>query len=108
MAVGFESEEIHLYRLRERLRAMSDEALITFGKYARQLFGIRVSGTPDPYKIQLEEARQDWRRRHPKNGQATRWRQDEPGGNRVHGAARITRLMFGHDPEAISAVPEIL
>ena len=32
MAVGFESEEIHLYRLRERLRAMSDEALIMFGK----------------------------------------------------------------------------
>ncbi|MGB7727155.1 MAG: hypothetical protein WBL50_03930 [Candidatus Acidiferrum sp.] len=42
MAVGFESEEMHLYRLRERLRAMSDEALITFGKTARQLCGIRV------------------------------------------------------------------
>jgi len=53
MAVGFDSEEIHLYRLRERMRAMPDEALITFGKYARQLCGIRVSGTPDPYKIQL-------------------------------------------------------
>jgi hypothetical protein len=27
MAVGFDSEEIHLYRLRERLRAMSDEGV---------------------------------------------------------------------------------
>ncbi len=61
MAVGFESDEIHLYRLRERLRAMSDEALIAFGKYAKSLCGIRVSGTPDPYKIQLDEARREWR-----------------------------------------------
>jgi hypothetical protein len=67
MAVGFESEEIHLYRLRERLRAMSDEALITFGKQTRLLCGIRVSGTADPYKIQLREARQEWRRRHSKH-----------------------------------------
>jgi hypothetical protein len=48
MAIGFESEEIHLYRLRERLRAMSDEVSITFGKQTRQLCGIRVSGTPEP------------------------------------------------------------
>jgi hypothetical protein len=68
MAVGFESGEMHLRRLRERLRAMSDEALITVGKYARQLCRIRVSGTLDPYKLQLEEARKEWRRRLPKGG----------------------------------------
>ncbi|MGB2666125.1 MAG: hypothetical protein WAK48_19125 [Candidatus Acidiferrum sp.] len=59
MAVGFESEEMHLRRLRERLPAMSDEALIAFGKHSRQLCGIRVSGTPDPYKLQLEEPRKE-------------------------------------------------
>jgi hypothetical protein len=66
--VGFESEEMHLRRLRERLRAMSDEALIQFGKYARKLCGILVSGTGDPVKSQLDEARKEWRRRYPKRG----------------------------------------
>jgi len=45
---------------------MGDEELIKFGKYARSLAGIRVSGLPDPYKIQLDEARAEWRRRYPK------------------------------------------
>ena len=53
-------------RLHERLQAMADDELIEFGKYARSLAGIRVSGLPDPYKIQLDEARREWRRRHPK------------------------------------------
>ncbi len=48
MAVGFESEEVGLRKLRERLRAMSDEQLIKFGKYARSLCGRRVSGMGDP------------------------------------------------------------
>lgn len=68
MAVGFESEEVGLRKLRERLRAMSDEELIGFGKYARNLCGIRVRGLPDPWKLKLEEARQEWRRRYPKRG----------------------------------------
>jgi hypothetical protein len=64
--IGFESEDVYLRRLRERLQAMKDEELIKFGKDARSLAGIRVSGLPDPYKIQLDEARKEWRRRHPK------------------------------------------
>jgi hypothetical protein len=64
--IGFETEDTYVRRLRERLQAMGDEELIKFGKYARSLAGIRVSGLPDPYKIQLYEARQEWRRRHPK------------------------------------------
>ena len=64
--IGFETDEVYLRRLRERLQAMGDEELIKFGKYARSLAGIRVSGLPDPYKIQLEEARAEWRRRHPR------------------------------------------
>ena len=68
MAVGFESEEIGLRKPRERLQAMSDEQLIKFGKQARSLCGLRVSGTGDPWKPQLEEARREWRSRYPKHG----------------------------------------
>jgi hypothetical protein len=64
--IGFESDEAYLRKLRERLQAMGDEELIKFGKHARSLAGIRVSGLSDPYKIQLDEARREWRRRHPK------------------------------------------
>jgi hypothetical protein len=66
MAVGFESEEVALKKLREQLQAMSDTQLIEFGKYARELAGIRVSGLPDPYEIKLRESLAEWRRRHPK------------------------------------------
>ena len=68
--IGFESDETSLRKLRERLHTMSDEELIKFGKYARSLARIRVSGLPDPYKIQLEEARAEWRRRRPKSKSA--------------------------------------
>ena len=64
--IGFESEDAYVRRLRERLREMPEDELIEFGRYARSLAGIRVSGLPDPYKIQLEEARAEWRRRYPK------------------------------------------
>jgi hypothetical protein len=60
--IGFESDEAYLRKLRERLQTMGDEELIKFGKYARSLAGIRVSGLPDRYKIQLDEARSEWRR----------------------------------------------
>jgi hypothetical protein len=45
---------------------MSDDELIKFGKMVRGLSEARVSVTPDPWKAQLEEARAQWRRRHPK------------------------------------------
>jgi hypothetical protein len=44
---------------------MSDNELINFGKIVRSLSEPRVSVTPDPWKAQLEEARAEWRRRHP-------------------------------------------
>jgi hypothetical protein len=37
MSIGFESEEIVLKKLRERLRRMTDEELIKFGKDVRRL-----------------------------------------------------------------------
>jgi hypothetical protein len=64
--IGFESEDTYVRRLRERLQAMDDAELIAFGKNAKNLAGMRVSGLPDPHRIQLEEARSEWRRRHPK------------------------------------------
>ena len=65
--IGFESEEIQLKKLREQLRAMSDAELIRFGKALRRLAGQRVSGVPHRIN-RLEEARQEWRRRHPARG----------------------------------------
>ena len=65
--IGFDSEETTLRKLREQLRLMSDEELIAFGRYARTLAGFRISGTGDPYKVKLDEARAEWRRRHHRN-----------------------------------------
>ena len=63
-SIAFESAEVELAKLRERLRNMSDNALIRFGKMVRGLSAPRVSVTPDPWKVQLLEARAEWRRRH--------------------------------------------
>lgn len=65
MTIAFESQEVQLQRLREQLRKMSDEELIKFGKEVRKLSGPRVSAIPDPWQVQLEEARAEWRQRHP-------------------------------------------
>ena len=64
--IAFESEESQLRKLRERLRQMSDEELIKFWKTVRSLSAARVGVTPDPWKVQLQLARAEWRRRHPK------------------------------------------
>ena len=64
--IGFESDEVRLRKLRERLQAMSDEELIRFGRALRRI-PYRVSRVPDKVD-QLAEARAEWRRRHPKSG----------------------------------------
>jgi hypothetical protein len=43
MSVGFDSDEIVLKKLRERLRRMTDEELIRFGKEVRGACGKSVS-----------------------------------------------------------------
>lgn len=48
MPIAFESNEQPLQKLRERLRKMSDDELIKFGKDVRRLSEPRVSVTPDP------------------------------------------------------------
>ncbi len=49
MSISFESDEIVLEKLRERLRRMTDEELITFGKDVRRL-------AENPFQKQLEKA----------------------------------------------------
>ena len=66
MSIAFESNEVQLQKLRERLRLMSDDELVKFGKMVRDLSEPRVGVTPDPWKEQLQAARSEGRRRHPK------------------------------------------
>ncbi len=54
--IGFESDEAILQKLRERLRRMTDEELVKFGKDVRRL-------AENPFQRQLEEARAEWKRR---------------------------------------------
>ena len=54
--------------LRQRLREMSDLELRRFGQRARQLSDPKMNfGATKPHAIELEEARAEWRRRHPKD-----------------------------------------
>ena len=48
-SISFLSEEESLQRLRERLRQMSDEELIKFGKQVRALAAPRVGVMRDPW-----------------------------------------------------------
>ncbi len=57
MSISFESEEIVMNKLRERLRRMTDDELIRFGKDVRRL-------AENPFQRQLEEARREWERRN--------------------------------------------
>jgi hypothetical protein len=60
--IGFEPDEAILQKLRERLRSMTDKELIEFGKTVRGL-SAGPTGTSNPFKRQLEEARAEWKRR---------------------------------------------
>jgi hypothetical protein len=57
--------------LRRRLRKMSDEELRKFGKAARYMVSPTANMGKPPlptFVLQLEEARAEWRRRHPESG----------------------------------------
>ena len=54
-------EPIDFAQLRERLRKMTDEQLIQFGKAAR--FMCRDKSPREVFVIQVNEARAEWRRR---------------------------------------------
>jgi hypothetical protein len=56
MAISFQSDEEVLRKLRDRLRKMTDEELIRFGKEVRRL-------AENPFQRHLGEARREWKRR---------------------------------------------
>jgi hypothetical protein len=60
--IGFQSDEVVLRNLRERLRSMTDDELIQFGKTVRGL-SEGSTRTSNPFKQQLEEAIAEFRRR---------------------------------------------
>ena len=62
MSIAIESSD-ELEQLRVRLRKMSDVELVRFGKAAR--FLCRDPKRPEVFRRQLEEAKTEWRRRHP-------------------------------------------
>ena len=52
--------------LRKRLREMSNLELRRFGERARKLSDPKMNfGSTEPHVMELEEARAEWRRRHP-------------------------------------------
>jgi len=57
-----------LEQIRERLRTMSDLELRKFGRAASNMADPRENfESPNPaFQVQLDEARVEWRRRHPK------------------------------------------
>jgi hypothetical protein len=65
MEIAIQSSD-ELEQLRQRLRKMSDAQLMSFGKAARSL--CRDPRCPETFRVQLLEARAEWRRRHPKAG----------------------------------------
>jgi hypothetical protein len=56
MAISFQSDEEVLRKLRDKLRKMTDEELLRFGKEVRRL-------AENPFQRQLHEARAEWKRR---------------------------------------------
>jgi hypothetical protein len=73
----FTSDQIDLDGYRARLRKMTDEELIREGEARRYMCSPMANLGKPPRKVfvvQLEEARAEWRRRHPKtdsDGSAT-------------------------------------
>jgi hypothetical protein len=69
MNQGIGADNFDIDKLRARLRKMSDEQLIEFGKNVRYLCGSKANfGKPASavWLIQLQEGQAEWRRRHPK------------------------------------------
>jgi hypothetical protein len=63
-------QQIDVESLRERLRGMTDEQLLHFGKASRYMSSRYANMGKSPlqaFVIQLEEAKAEWRRRRPKN-----------------------------------------
>jgi hypothetical protein len=63
--MSMEIERFDVERYRERLRKMTDQQLLMHGQACN--FMADADKRPgSPYPIQLQEARAEWKRRHPK------------------------------------------
>ena len=66
---GISANTLNIDELRTRLKDMADEELLRFGKAARSMCSPEANlGKPprEVFVIQLQEARKEWRSRHPK------------------------------------------
>jgi hypothetical protein len=65
--MSIQADQEGIEQIRERLRKMSDLELRQYGRSARVMSDpTKHFGQPDPaFAIQLQEARAEWRRRHP-------------------------------------------
>lgn len=68
MSVGFQSDSDLRERRKAELRAMTDEELIEHGRAIKRIIGPVNKNVrpPEGFTQQLEDARAEWRRRHPK------------------------------------------
>jgi hypothetical protein len=69
MKQGFPVVKSDIETLRARLRAIPDSQLLQVGQAAKMLCGPEINSDGPPlelYVVQLREAREEWRRRHPK------------------------------------------
>lgn len=70
-SVGFSEDRDE--KLKARLRKMSDADLLRFGKAARYMCSAKANvGKParSEFVVQLKAAREEWRRRHPRQCEA--------------------------------------
>jgi hypothetical protein len=62
------SDSLDLQLLQQRLRQMSDSELIRFGEAASVCSANGGKSARETIKVQLEETRAEWKRRHPITG----------------------------------------
>jgi len=66
--LSIQTEAENIEAIRDRIRNMTDLELREYGRAARDLADPKKNfGPPNPsFAIQLTEAREEWKRRHPK------------------------------------------
>ncbi len=99
-AIGFESDEVQLRKLRERLRLMSDQELIQFGKECRNL--VRAKRV----WLRLTRGPHNWKRRGRSGDGGIRrfeWMPEPPNvtlGGMFSGSSRCDSTVPSHKPES--------
>jgi hypothetical protein len=69
--IGLQPEGVDLVALRATLQAMSEAELVAFGRSMREIiyprrYDFHGKPTVSSFSIHLDEARAEWRRRHPR------------------------------------------